>query len=86
MRRVVLQHTHRWEEAAAAAAAEERRRFPLEQRLKQFIVGQQVRPLIYKFFAHNFIRISIGERILKIGSAVAEISSYIQTYSYIHTT
>uniref|UniRef100_A0A2A4J8N8 Uncharacterized protein n=2 Tax=Heliothis virescens TaxID=7102 RepID=A0A2A4J8N8_HELVI len=28
-------------EAAAAAAAEERRRFPLEQRLKQFIVGQQ---------------------------------------------
>ncbi|XP_014356863.2 caseinolytic peptidase B protein homolog [Papilio machaon] len=40
-RELILQHTRRWEEAAAAAAAEERRRFPLEQRLKQFIVGQQ---------------------------------------------
>ncbi|CAK1578875.1 unnamed protein product [Parnassius mnemosyne] len=40
-REILLQHTRRWEDAAAAAAAEERRRFPLEQRLKQFIVGQQ---------------------------------------------
>ncbi|XP_068627678.1 mitochondrial disaggregase-like isoform X2 [Battus philenor] len=41
-RDLILEHTRRWEDAAAAAAAEERRRFPLEQRLKQFIVGQQV--------------------------------------------
>ncbi|XP_049865602.1 caseinolytic peptidase B protein homolog [Pectinophora gossypiella] len=40
-RELILQHTRRWEEAEAAAAAEERRRFPLEQRLKQYIVGQQ---------------------------------------------
>ncbi|XP_035431184.1 caseinolytic peptidase B protein homolog isoform X3 [Spodoptera frugiperda] len=40
-RDLILSHTRTWEEAAAAAAAEERRRFPLEQRLKQFIVGQQ---------------------------------------------
>ncbi|XP_022122660.2 caseinolytic peptidase B protein homolog isoform X1 [Pieris rapae] len=40
-RDVIVEHARRWEEAAAAAAAEERRRFPLEQRLKQFIVGQQ---------------------------------------------
>ncbi|KAI5645113.1 AAA domain (Cdc48 subfamily) domain-containing protein [Phthorimaea operculella] len=40
-RDLIVQHTRRWEEAEAAAAAEERRRFPLEQRLKQFIVGQQ---------------------------------------------
>ncbi|KAJ8727268.1 hypothetical protein PYW08_015665 [Mythimna loreyi] len=40
-RDLIVQHTRAWEEAAAAAAAEERRRFPLEQRLKQFIVGQQ---------------------------------------------
>ncbi|XP_072941597.1 mitochondrial disaggregase-like [Epargyreus clarus] len=40
-RDLILEHARRWEEAAAAAAAEERRRFPLEQRLKQFIVGQQ---------------------------------------------
>ncbi|XP_028177178.1 caseinolytic peptidase B protein homolog isoform X3 [Ostrinia furnacalis] len=40
-RDLILQHTRRWEQAAAAAAAEERRRFPLEQRLKQYIVGQQ---------------------------------------------
>lgn len=40
-RDLILTHTRTWEEAAAAAAAEERRRFPLEQRLKQFIVGQQ---------------------------------------------
>ena len=40
-RDLIVQHTRVWEEAAAAAAAEERRRFPLEQRLKQFIVGQQ---------------------------------------------
>ncbi|PZC79052.1 hypothetical protein B5X24_HaOG216867 [Helicoverpa armigera] len=40
-RDLILSHTRVWEEAAAAAAAEERRRFPLEQRLKQFIVGQQ---------------------------------------------
>nr|XP_034825635.1 caseinolytic peptidase B protein homolog [Maniola hyperantus] len=39
-RDVILEHVGKWEEAAAAAAAEERRRFPLEQRLKQFIVGQ----------------------------------------------
>ncbi|XP_050362445.1 caseinolytic peptidase B protein homolog [Nymphalis io] len=39
-RDVILEHIHRWEETAAAAAAEERRRFPLEQRLKQYIVGQ----------------------------------------------
>ncbi|XP_075972316.1 mitochondrial disaggregase-like isoform X2 [Anticarsia gemmatalis] len=40
-RDLIITHTRRWEEAAAAAAAEERRRFPLEQRLKQYIVGQQ---------------------------------------------
>ncbi|CAH0759498.1 unnamed protein product [Diatraea saccharalis] len=40
-RDLILQHTRSWEQAAAAAAAEERRRFPLEQRLKQYIVGQQ---------------------------------------------
>ncbi|KAL0839959.1 hypothetical protein ABMA28_016567 [Loxostege sticticalis] len=40
-RDLIMQHTRRWEQAAAAAAAEERRRFPLEQRLKQYIVGQQ---------------------------------------------
>ncbi|KAJ2950442.1 hypothetical protein O0L34_g8682 [Tuta absoluta] len=40
-RDLIVQHTRRWEEAEAAKAAEERRRFPLEQRLKQFIVGQQ---------------------------------------------
>ncbi|CAB3235603.1 unnamed protein product [Arctia plantaginis] len=40
-RDIILTHTRKWEEAAAAAAAEERRRFPLEQRLKQYIVGQQ---------------------------------------------
>ncbi|KAJ0179619.1 hypothetical protein K1T71_005331 [Dendrolimus kikuchii] len=40
-RELIVQHTRRWEDAAAAAAADERRRFPLEQRLKQFIVGQQ---------------------------------------------
>ncbi|CAH2062705.1 unnamed protein product, partial [Iphiclides podalirius] len=40
-RDLLLQHQRRWEDAAAAAAAEERRRFPLEQRLRQFIVGQQ---------------------------------------------
>ncbi|KAI8440632.1 hypothetical protein MSG28_001847 [Choristoneura fumiferana] len=39
-RDLIVQHTLRWEQAAAAAAAEERRRFPLEQRLKQYIVGQ----------------------------------------------
>lgn len=41
-RDLIQQHTKRWEAAAEAAAAEERRRFPLEQRLKQYIVGQQV--------------------------------------------
>ncbi|VVD03787.1 unnamed protein product [Leptidea sinapis] len=40
-RDLILEHSKRWEEAAAAAAAEQRRKFPLEQRLKQFIVGQQ---------------------------------------------
>lgn len=40
-RDLILNHTKRWEEKVAVAAAEERRRFPLEQRLKQFIVGQQ---------------------------------------------
>ncbi|RVE42537.1 hypothetical protein evm_012817 [Chilo suppressalis] len=40
-RDLLLQHARRWEQAAAAAAAEERRRFPLEQRLKQYIVGQE---------------------------------------------
>ncbi|CAH0721375.1 unnamed protein product, partial [Brenthis ino] len=39
-RDVIVEHVHRWEENAAAAAAEERLRFPLEQRLKQYIVGQ----------------------------------------------
>lgn len=39
-RELIVAHAARWEAAAAAAAAEERRRFPLEQRLKQFIVGQ----------------------------------------------
>ncbi|XP_047989288.1 caseinolytic peptidase B protein homolog isoform X1 [Leguminivora glycinivorella] len=39
-RDLIVEHAARWEEKLAAAAAEERRRFPLEQRLKQFIVGQ----------------------------------------------
>lgn len=39
-RDVILEHIRHWEEKVAAAAAEERRRFPLEQRLKQYIVGQ----------------------------------------------
>ncbi|XP_063379756.1 mitochondrial disaggregase-like [Cydia fagiglandana] len=39
-RDLIVEHSARWEEKLAAAAAEERRRFPLEQRLKQFIVGQ----------------------------------------------
>ncbi|XP_013186811.2 mitochondrial disaggregase isoform X2 [Amyelois transitella] len=40
-RDLIVDHTRRWERAKEAAAAEERRRFPLEQRLRQFIVGQQ---------------------------------------------
>ncbi|XP_026748185.2 caseinolytic peptidase B protein homolog isoform X2 [Galleria mellonella] len=40
-RDLLLDHARRWELAAEAAAAEERRRFPLEQRLRQYIVGQQ---------------------------------------------
>ncbi|XP_053599924.1 mitochondrial disaggregase-like [Plodia interpunctella] len=40
-RDLIVDHTKRWERAAEAAAAEERRRFPLEQRLRQYIVGQQ---------------------------------------------
>ncbi|KAM3958148.1 mitochondrial disaggregase isoform 1-T2 [Aphomia sociella] len=40
-RALLLEHARRWERAAEAAAADERRRFPLEQRLRQYIVGQQ---------------------------------------------
>lgn len=40
-RDLIVEHARRWERRAEAAAAEERRRFPLEQRLRQFIVGQQ---------------------------------------------
>ncbi|XP_052738254.1 caseinolytic peptidase B protein homolog [Bicyclus anynana] len=40
VRALLLERLAAWERAAAEAAAEERRRFPLEQRLKRFIVGQ----------------------------------------------
>ncbi|XP_037870838.1 mitochondrial disaggregase [Bombyx mori] len=40
-RDLIQRAVRRREEEAAAAAAEERRRFPLERRLKQYIVGQR---------------------------------------------
>lgn len=41
VRQEIDAHSRLWEENLKLKAAEERRRFPLEQRLKQFIVGQQ---------------------------------------------
>ncbi|KAG7301549.1 hypothetical protein JYU34_014515 [Plutella xylostella] len=40
-RELLVEAAKDWERAAAAAAAEERRRYPLEQRLKRFLVGQR---------------------------------------------